>query len=457
METFQALADQYGYPALFIGVLLENAGLPVPGETAVLVAGFLASPAGGSRFSILWVILITVVAAILGDNLGFWLGHRWARPRLQKKQRFLFLTPKAFELAESYFQRYGVWTIFFARFITGLRVVGALAAGTAGMHWPRFLMANAAGALAWATTMSLLGYFFGHSWELLHKWLTRGGLIILGCVIVLLAVPYLLKRLRKLSPGLLDRMAQAGLPSLGSSRRLAEGGQVWQGILAAVLEVICIAVLVSLAQGDHATALDRRIADWAAEHSTPVLDTLANVGTIPGTLPAAVALTLLMVAVLRYRGQPWRESAAILWSFLASEGIGLVLLGLLRSREITPVKTEIWPFGFAGLIPLRAFAVVGMSAALLSRQDRAWRRWAIPVAAVVILVVGISVVWTQEQLFMETLLEFAAGAVIVFAGLWWLEGYGPGLLPPRTAHAPDHSPARPSEPGHQTVPTLAQR
>src|SRR5438132_1011247 len=209
METFEALADQYGYAALFIGVLLENAGLPIPGETAVLVSGFLASPAGGAHFNIVWVIAITLVAAVIGDNIGFWLGHRWARPRLQQGRGFLFLTPKALQLAEGYFERYGVWTIFFARFITGLRVVGALAAGTAGMEWPRFLVANATGALAWAATMSLLGYFCGHSWELLHRWLGRGGLIILGCVIVLAGVPYLLRRLRKLSPALLDRVAQA--------------------------------------------------------------------------------------------------------------------------------------------------------------------------------------------------------------------------------------------------------
>src|SRR5712692_10727522 len=177
METFEALAVQYGYAALFIGVLLENAGLPVPGETAVLVSGFLASPASPlgekDRFNIILVILITVVAAVLGDNLGFWLGQRWARPRLQQGKGFLFLTPKTLSLAEGYFQRYGIWTIFFARFITGLRVVGALAAGTAGMAWSHFLVANAAGALAWATAMSLLGYFFGHSWELLHKWLKK--------------------------------------------------------------------------------------------------------------------------------------------------------------------------------------------------------------------------------------------------------------------------------------------
>jgi membrane protein DedA with SNARE-associated domain len=417
METFQNLADQYGYVALFIGVLLENAGLPIPGETAVLVSGFLASPAGGAHFYIVWVIMITLVAAVIGDNIGFWLGRRWARPRLQQGRGFLFLTPRALQLAEGYFARYGVWTIFFARFITGLRVVGALAAGTAGMEWPRFLVANAAGALAWATTMSLLGYFCGHSWELLHKWLGRGGLIILGCVIVLAGVPYLLRRLHKVSPALLNRVPRA---------------QVWQGILAALLEAVCITVLVRLAQGDRATRIDRTIADWVDAHRTPAADTLAAVGNVPGSLPAAAAVSLLMIGALWYWSRSWRESAAVLWSLLASEGIGLVLLGLLQSRAIEPPKLEVWPFGFAGLVPLRAFAVLGMSALVLARQNRIWGRVAIIIASILILLVGFSVVWTHEQQFTETVVEFAAGAIIVFAGVWWLEGHGPGLRSPPT-------------------------
>src|SRR5438093_11774801 len=102
MSALEEFARQYGYAFLFGGVLLENAGLPVPGETAVLVSGFLASPAGGGHFSIGWVILITLVAAVLGDNIGFWVGHRWARPWLQRGRGFLFLTPQTLQLAESY-------------------------------------------------------------------------------------------------------------------------------------------------------------------------------------------------------------------------------------------------------------------------------------------------------------------------------------------------------------------
>lgn len=205
-HAFEYLArwcDAYGYPVLFLGVFLENAGLPVPGETAVLVAGFLASDAGREEFGVATfrlpvVIVVTIVAAVLGDNLGFWLGRRWARPRLQSGRRFLFLNARTLALAEGYFHRYGTWTIFFARFVTGLRVVGAMAAGTAGMPWPRFLAANAGGAVTWAVVISLLGFFFGQYWKTLEKWVTRGGLIALACALFLLASPFIWRRLRPL-------------------------------------------------------------------------------------------------------------------------------------------------------------------------------------------------------------------------------------------------------------------
>jgi membrane protein DedA with SNARE-associated domain len=180
-ESFIEWYATYGYLVLFLGVLLENAGVPVPGEAAILAAGFLASPAGGARFKLGLVITLAFAAAVLGDNLGFWLGRRLARPRLQRGRGFLLLTPQALRTVEGYFVHYGTWTVLVARFITGLRVVIALAAGTAGMSWSRFFPANAAGALAWASIICLLGYFFGRSWQLLEQGLAWGSWIILGC------------------------------------------------------------------------------------------------------------------------------------------------------------------------------------------------------------------------------------------------------------------------------------
>jgi membrane protein DedA with SNARE-associated domain len=197
LTTFAEWYAAYGYGVLFFGVLLENAGIPVPGETAVLVAGFLASPTGGGHFHLAWVVLLTCAAAILGDNLGYWLGRRYARPRLQHGRGFLFLNPARLYRAEVYFLRYGWWTIFFARFVMGLRVFAALAAGTVGMRWPRFLLANACGALLWAFTMSLLGYFFGHSWGLLHRWLGWGAWGIVGLLALVVGVLALRRHLRR--------------------------------------------------------------------------------------------------------------------------------------------------------------------------------------------------------------------------------------------------------------------
>src|SRR5438093_2101734 len=93
-DAFVAWYAAYGYPVLFLGVLLENAGVPVPGETAIVAASFLASPAGGAHSHLSWVIVLTCAAAILGDNLGYWLGRRLARPRLRSGRSFLFVTPE---------------------------------------------------------------------------------------------------------------------------------------------------------------------------------------------------------------------------------------------------------------------------------------------------------------------------------------------------------------------------
>jgi membrane protein DedA with SNARE-associated domain len=197
LHRFADWYQDYGYPVLIFGVMLENAGIPVPGETAVFLAGFLCSEAGGRHFALRWVISLTIVAAILGDNLGYLLGRRFARPRLQASRRFLFLTPQLLEKIEGYFHRYGSWTIFFARFITGLRVVGAMAAGTAGMPWGRFFVANATGAVLWAIVISLVGFFSGEYLDTVAKWLGRSGMIALAVVIIAAMAIYFWQRWRR--------------------------------------------------------------------------------------------------------------------------------------------------------------------------------------------------------------------------------------------------------------------
>ena len=413
-EHFQALLEWlnlYGYPILFAIVFAENTGLPVPGETVVLASSLLASRPD-SRLEIGWVIVVTVLAAVLGDNLGFWLGRRWARNRLEQGKRFLFLTPGVLKSVEGYFERYGTLTVFFARFVTGLRVVAALAAGTSRMTWPRFVLANAAGAIAWAVSMASLGYFFGHSWQMLHKWMGRGGLIILGCVVVLIGLPYLWRRARRLPEGTLDRLLRS---------------QLWQGLLAAVVVVLCLGVLVLLTERHGGPPReDRAVRRWVAFQHAPVVDTLAAAGSYLGSLPVVTLLAGVLMVWSWRSGRPGREPVAILWALVASETLGLLLLGVLRDRGVETSRAFAWPFGFAGLAPLRGTAVFGMMAQVVKRRVPAWGIRAPVLAGVLVLLIGFSVLWAREQYLTEVLVEVATGSVVLFAGLWGLEGYGVG-------------------------------
>ena len=171
----------YGYWAVFFGVMLENAGLPVPGETILLVAGYFAST---GEFNIALVMLIAAVGAVIGDNIGFAIGHHYGRGFLLKIGRYVFLTPKRLAHIEDYFHKHGNKTILVARFITGLRVFAALLAGASNMRWRVFLFYNVCGAILWSIIITSLGYVFGQSLPLLLKWVGRSGTIFLIVAIV---------------------------------------------------------------------------------------------------------------------------------------------------------------------------------------------------------------------------------------------------------------------------------
>jgi membrane protein DedA with SNARE-associated domain len=166
---------------VFFGVMLENAGVPVPGETILLIAGYFAST---GNFNIGLVMLIAAVGAITGDNIGFAVGHHYGRGFLLRVGKYVFLTPKRLEHIERYFERFGSKTILVARFITGLRVFAALLAGASKMRWRTFFIYNVAGAVLWSVVITTLGYLFGQSLPLLIKWVGRSGTILLIAGIV---------------------------------------------------------------------------------------------------------------------------------------------------------------------------------------------------------------------------------------------------------------------------------
>jgi membrane protein DedA with SNARE-associated domain len=184
----------YGYWAVFFGVMLENAGVPVPGETILLIAGYFAST---GKFHLGFVMLIAATGAVIGDNIGFAIGHHFGRSFLLRIGRFFFLTPKRLEHMENYFARHGNKTILVARFITGLRVFAALFAGASKMPWRIFFIFNVAGAILWSAVITTLGYLFGSSLPLLIKWVGRSGTILLISAVVIGIVVWRVRKHRK--------------------------------------------------------------------------------------------------------------------------------------------------------------------------------------------------------------------------------------------------------------------
>lgn len=194
LHTLLDLFVRYGYWTVFFGVMLENAGLPVPGETILLAAGFFAAD---GNFKLPLVMLVAATGAVVGDNIGFAIGHHYGRGILVRFGRFVFLRPRRIVQMSRFFKRHGDKTILVARFITGLRVFAAIFAGASHMRWRVFLVYNVAGAILWAVVISYIGYLFGNSWPILEKWVGRSGLLMLLAAIVIVVVIWRVRAHRK--------------------------------------------------------------------------------------------------------------------------------------------------------------------------------------------------------------------------------------------------------------------
>ncbi|HEV3278402.1 MAG TPA: DedA family protein [Terriglobia bacterium] len=156
------LFARYGYGAVFAGVMLENAGVPVPGETVLLFGGFLAHQ---GTLGLKAVIGFAIAGAIVGDNLGYWIGRSGGVKLLRRLRGRAFLSERIFDKAENAVLRYGAWAVFAARFVMGLRIVAGPLAGGFRMRYRNFLLANACGAVLWGTTIGVAGYLLGSSWD----------------------------------------------------------------------------------------------------------------------------------------------------------------------------------------------------------------------------------------------------------------------------------------------------
>jgi membrane-associated protein len=156
------LVEVAGYPLLFVLVAAESAGVPVPGETALITGAVLASQ---GELEIPFVIGTAAAAAIVGDNIGYVIGQRGGRWLLERPGPFHKQRLEVLELGEPFFERHGPKAVFFGRFVLGLRTWASWLAGATRMRWRVFALYNALGGVAWACAIGIIAYYIGHSAE----------------------------------------------------------------------------------------------------------------------------------------------------------------------------------------------------------------------------------------------------------------------------------------------------
>jgi membrane protein DedA with SNARE-associated domain len=202
--TVHSIISTYGYLAVFLIVGLESVGIPLPGETVLIAAATYAATTG--RLDI-WIIFLAATAgAILGDNLGYWIGYRGGYKLARKYGHKIRLDERKLKVGRYIFDRHGGKVVFFGRFVSVLRTFAAFLAGTVHMAWPRFLAYNASGGVVWAAIFSFGFYIAGNTLEKLSG--TVNVVLISLAVLVVIAVFLIVRR----QTNLLADKAEAAYP-----------------------------------------------------------------------------------------------------------------------------------------------------------------------------------------------------------------------------------------------------
>jgi membrane protein DedA with SNARE-associated domain len=181
LGSLAPILNHYGYVAVGGLVLVEDFGIPVPGETILIAASLYA---GAGRLNVVAVGVIAWICAVLGDNIGFLIGHFGGRALALRWGKYIFLTPARLDKAEQFFEHHGGKIIVAARFIEGLRQANGIVAGITGMHWKRFIPFNALGAALWVGLWVSVGYLAGNHITTIYDQITRYSLYVLIAVVV---------------------------------------------------------------------------------------------------------------------------------------------------------------------------------------------------------------------------------------------------------------------------------
>lgn len=440
MDNVLHLIEQYGYLIVFFGVMLESVGIPIPGETILIASGVLAHR---GTLGLGEVILFGVLGAVVGDQIGYWIGREGGRRFVLRWGRYVHVTPERLSRAEDFFVRHGGKAVFLARFVAGLRVFGALVAGISRMHWRTFFLYNVLGGATWATAAILAGYLLGGSLGLLDRWLGRATLLLAGLFLLALSLyasyrwasnhPEQLARLaRRLGGGYLQAFLRS--PAGLWVRRRLSPGEVYGLYLTAGLAATALfswafgGIVQDIVARDPLVRVDVAILRFLRSRSEPylappatALDTLLSSGTLL-TAGTIIGITLLAAAWKRREFRPGFYGSVLLAATLGAWTLS-ALFEVLFHRPAPPAQLRIvsaaGEFGFPSSAALSAVAVgvaVWYVFSLRPPESRggSWRaKTRVGLAVVsVALVSGLVQVYTGTHYPSDVLAGWALG------GLW---------------------------------------
>lgn len=203
---FQNVVQHFGYLAVVLLTMGKGIGLPLPGETVLLVVAAATGATGALNLG--GVIIAGAVGTIAGNNFGYWLGRKGGRPVLQRILHFFRISPSHLVSAETFFDRHGGKAIFFSRFLAFTRMFASLLAGIARMRYPTFLIYSVSGSILWVVLICWVGHELGSNLSLIENWLHEAGWLLLSVAVVGLIGGYVLWQKQR-------------LPSAGPSRGLS--------------------------------------------------------------------------------------------------------------------------------------------------------------------------------------------------------------------------------------------
>jgi membrane protein DedA with SNARE-associated domain len=196
LDKLEEFAQIYGYWAVLFGIMLENLGIPLPGESIVLVGGFLAGR-GDLGF---WQVLACVIAgAVIGNTCGYWVGVYGGWPLVLRVSRWFRIDEQKLLDIKQRFSLNAARAVFFGRFVTLLRVFAGPLAGIVEMPFGQFMLYNVLGAVVWASAIVTAAFFAGQ-WvdlEQLIQWVSQFSVVVLGAIAAWFLVPMGIKTIRK--------------------------------------------------------------------------------------------------------------------------------------------------------------------------------------------------------------------------------------------------------------------